>query len=71
PYTVQESINEQLGTKFKDPSNIDRRDDIYLLVFLQKSKVVQYAEINRQHLDFSLDKEYLTPEDATVKIVKR
>ncbi|QQZ09989.1 hypothetical protein [Heyndrickxia vini] len=71
PYTVQESINKQLGTKFKDPSNIDKRDDIYLLVFLQKGKVVQYAEINRQHVDFSLNNEYLTPEDAIVKILRR
>ena len=50
PYSTQEGIEEQLGTDFKDPSNIDTRDDIYLLVFLNKNKVVQYAEIERQRI---------------------
>lgn len=34
PYTTQEGINEQLAVDFIDQSNIDSRDDIYLLVFL-------------------------------------
>ena len=69
PYTTQESINEQLGVDFKDPSSIDMRDDIYLLVFLNDSKVVQYAEINRQHSDFSIgEKEYLTPSNDLISI---
>lgn len=71
PYTPQESINEQLGVDFKDPSNIDFRDDIYLLVFLNDDTVVQYAEINRNHQrsDFSVDeKGYLTPSNASITI---
>lgn len=69
PYTTQEGINEQLGVDFKDPSNIVIRDDIYLLVFLNDNKVVQYAEINRQKSDFSIEeKEYLTPSNDLINI---
>lgn len=69
PYTPQESIDEQIGVDFKDQSNIDSRDDIYLLVFLYGDKVVQYAVINRQQSDFSIGvKEYLTPSNASIKI---
>ena len=41
PYTTQEGIEEQLGIDFKDPSKIDIRDDIYLLVFLNDKREVQ------------------------------
>ncbi|MGR3763069.1 hypothetical protein [Rossellomorea sp. NS-SX7] len=69
PYSTQESIEEQLGTDFNDPSNIDMRDDIYLLVFLHKDKVVQYAEIKRQGADFSAgEKGYITPSDHVIRI---
>ncbi|MBE1554493.1 membrane lipoprotein lipid attachment site-containing protein [Sporosarcina limicola] len=69
PYTSQESIKEQLGVNFKDPSNIDIRDDIYLLVFLNDKKVVHYAEINRQQCSFSIaEKEYLTPSNDSINI---
>lgn len=69
PYTTQKSIDEQLGIDFKDPSKIDIRDDIYLLVFLNDNKVVHYAEINRQQSDFSVgEKEYLTPSNASINI---
>ena len=69
PYTTQEGINEELGVDFKDPSNIDMRDDIYLLVFLSDSKVVSYAEINRQQSDFSIgEKEYITPSNDLISI---
>lgn len=69
PYTTQDEINELLGVDFKDPSNIDMRDDIYLLVFLSDSKVVQYAEINRQQSDFSIEEnEYLTPSNDLIII---
>ncbi|MFZ7945979.1 hypothetical protein [Neobacillus sp. 19] len=72
PYTTQESIDEQLDVHFKDPSNIDKRDDIYLLVFLNKGKVVQYAEIKRQKSDFSIgEKKFLTPSSASIKIVRK
>lgn len=69
PYTTKESIEQQLGVDFKDPSKIDIRDDIYLLVFLNEHKVVHYAEINRQQSDFSIEeKEYLTPAYASINI---
>ncbi|MEH7309073.1 hypothetical protein, partial [Neobacillus drentensis] len=51
PYTTQETIYKQLGVKFKDPSNIHFRDDINLIVFLNKNKVVQYVEIPRKYGD--------------------
>ncbi|PGZ97836.1 hypothetical protein COE51_13305 [Bacillus pseudomycoides] len=68
PYTTQESIDEQLGVHYKDLSNIDMRDDIYLLVFLNEGKVIQYAEINRQQSDFSIGE--FTPSSSSIKIVR-
>ena len=69
PYTTQEGIEEQMGVDYKDPSKLDLRDDIYLLVFLNDDQVVQYVEINRQQSDFSIgDKAYLTPSNASIKI---
>ncbi|SDN94809.1 hypothetical protein [Bacillus sp. OK048] len=69
PYSTQEGIEEQLGTDFKDPSNINTRDDIYLLVFLNGGKVVQYVEIKRQGSDFSIRKKgQLTPSDDVISI---
>ncbi|WP_175639379.1 hypothetical protein [Metabacillus schmidteae] len=69
PYSTQKGIDEQLGVHFKDPSNIDWRDDIYLLVFMENDKVVQYVEIDRQGADFKLgEKEYLTPSDDVIII---
>jgi hypothetical protein len=69
PYSPQENIEEQLGVDFEDPSNISSRDDIYLLVFLDDKKVVQYAEIKRQKSGFSIvGKDSLTPSDDLIKI---
>lgn len=71
PYTVQGSINEQLGVRFKDPSNMDMRDDIYLMIFLKEGQVVQYVEIDRQQADFTIgEKEYLTPANDTIRITR-
>lgn len=69
PYTVQETIDEQLGTKFKDPSNMDKRDDIFLLVFMKDNKVVQYTEISRESADVTIGKrQYLTPSNDLIHI---
>jgi uncharacterized protein YxeA len=69
PYSTPEGIKKQLGVDFKDPSNIDFRDDIYLLVFLNGDKVVQYAEVKRSQSDFSIgDKEFLTPASDSINI---
>ncbi|MGN7387547.1 hypothetical protein [Sporosarcina sp. SAFN-015] len=69
PYTSQEEIEKQVGVKLKDISNISLRDDIYLLIFINNDKVVQYAEINRLQTTFSLsDQEYLTPSNDSIYI---
>ncbi|KMM39237.1 hypothetical protein [Guptibacillus hwajinpoensis] len=69
PYTTQGNIEEKLGLNFKDPSNLEMRDDIYLLVFVNGDKVVQYAEIDRQKSDLSFgEKGLLTPEDDVISI---
>jgi hypothetical protein len=67
PYTPQESIDETLGVAFKDPSGIDYRDDIFLLVFMKDDQVVQYAKLDCQQIsDYVIEfstggKEYVTP----------
>jgi len=69
PYTPQEKINKQLGVKFKDASKIYKRDDIYLLVFLNADSVIHYSEIKRQHCDFYIkDDNQITPSNSTIKI---
>jgi hypothetical protein len=69
PYTTQANIEKKLGVEYKDPSNINSSDDIYLLVFLNEGKVVQYAEINRRRGEFSTGgKEYLSPSEDVLKI---
>lgn len=68
PYTPQESIEEQIKG-FKDPSNIDYRDDIYLLVFLNEGEAIYYVEIDRLQSDFSMkEQDYLTPTKSVIKI---
>ncbi len=69
PYSSQEGIDEKLGVYFKDPSNMDWRDDIYLLVFMKDDKVVQYVEMDRHGADFeSGEQEYLTPSNDVILI---
>lgn len=71
PYSTQEGIEEQLGFKFNDPSDIDYRDDIYLLVFINDDKVVQYVEVERHGADFTIgEKEYLTPLNDVISIYR-
>ena len=52
PYTTQESVEEQLGVDFKDPSKIDIRDEIN----------------RQQSDFFVGEKEYLTPTNASINI---
>jgi hypothetical protein len=70
PYTPQKEINEKLGFNYKDPSSIDFRDDIYLIVFLHNNKVVQYVEITTQYgnLIFETNDGFITPSNATIKV---
>jgi len=72
PYSPAEYIEEQLGTTFKDKSNLDMRDDIYLLVFLNEDEVVQHVEIKRQGAYLSIkEKVYLTPSEDVLSIDRR
>ncbi|WP_273833634.1 hypothetical protein [Guptibacillus sedimenti] len=69
PYSTQGSIEKQLGFYFKDPSNLEMRDDIYLMVFVNGGKVVQYVELDRHTSDFSIgDKDHLTPKKDVISI---
>lgn len=68
PYSTQEVMSKKMGVIFNDPINLHHRDDIYLLVFLNKVKVVQYAEIDRQRGDFNIEEEYLTNANSKIKI---
>ncbi|MFN7252895.1 MAG: hypothetical protein ACK4M9_19305 [Anaerobacillus sp.] len=70
PYTNESYMSYQLGVDFKDRSNLDWREDIYLLVFLYEDKVTKFIEIERQRSTFHLDegRDYLTPEDAIIYI---
>lgn len=71
PYTSEAEIEKQIGVNFKDESNIGSRDDIYLLIFLNDDKVVQYAELTRQQCDFSLkEEEYLTPSNDLLYVIR-
>ncbi|ETI70509.1 hypothetical protein [Neobacillus vireti] len=72
PYTDQETINKQLGVKFKDPTNMAYRDDIYLLVFLVKNEVVQYVKIPTKFGSLMHgNKDGITPSNAIIKIHKK
>jgi hypothetical protein len=69
PYSPQEYIEEQLDVSFNDPSSIDFRDDIYLLVFMNEGEVVQYAEVERHGSDFTIGEgEFLTPAEDVITI---
>ncbi|MEH7098427.1 hypothetical protein [Neobacillus vireti] len=71
PYTDRETIKKYLGIKFRDPTNIANRDDIYLLVFLAKNKVVQYVKIPTKYGSLMHEnKDGLTPSNAIIKIQK-
>lgn len=69
PYSTEDGMSDELGFSFKDPSNIDMRDDIYLLVFVQNDTVIRYAELKRNGADYSIgDQAYLTPTESTIYI---
>lgn len=69
PYSTEKSINEELKIRFKHKSNIDQRDDIYLLVFLNDDKAIQYVEIKRNGADFTIsNQKYITPDDDIIEI---
>ncbi len=69
PYTSQSEINKQLGFTFKDPSSIKSRDDIFLLLFVDNQKVVQYVEVSREYGEL-IPKNHkpLTPSSASLEV---
>lgn len=70
PYTTKELIEENLGVSYNGQTGgIEYREDIFLLVFLNDDKVVQYAILERQDgVDFIQEKADLTPYDDLIKI---
>ena len=69
PYISRSDMEEQLGVKYRDKSNIVMRDDIFLLVFIKDDKVVHYAEIEHQGSVLSTGEEdYLTPSHDVIYI---
>ncbi|WP_096271268.1 hypothetical protein [Paucisalibacillus globulus] len=67
PYTSQEEMEKQLGANFNDQSNLAWRDDIYLLVFKDKEKVIQYVEVEHQGVNLTIgENKYLTPSDDLI-----
>lgn len=69
PYSTEEEIEKYLGVKFNDSSNIRMRDDIYLLVFMNEEKVVQYVEVEHQGVNLTIgEKDYLSPSDDLIII---
>jgi major membrane immunogen (membrane-anchored lipoprotein) len=69
PYTTSEGIEEQLGFKYRDKSNIRWKDDIFLLVFVKDDKAIQYAEIDHQGSNLSIKgQSYLTPLEDVIHI---
>lgn len=67
PYTSQEEMEKQLSANFHDQSNLAWRDDIYLLVFMDKEKVIQYVEVEHQGVKLTIgENKYLTPSDDLI-----
>ena len=71
PYTPHEELEQKMGVRFNNPSGIDWREDIYLIVFLHDEIVVQYAELSREQADFSISEaDYLTPSNDSIIIIR-
>ncbi|KZE69051.1 hypothetical protein AWM68_01940 [Fictibacillus phosphorivorans] len=69
PYTSQSEINKQLGFTFKDPSGMKSRDDIFLLLFLDNHKVVQYVEVSREYGELiPKNHQPVTPSSSSFKV---
>lgn len=76
PYTTTESIRRTVG---EDNSgiysvNIESRDDINLLVFLEKGKVVRYVALPRRLGDFSVSdlrkQQGFNPNEVVFEVMK-
>ncbi|MCF6409924.1 hypothetical protein [Pseudalkalibacillus salsuginis] len=64
-------INDELGFSYDDPSNIELRDDISLLILVDKENKVHYAEVERKSGDLlNGEKEGYTPNNAIIKVTR-
>jgi hypothetical protein len=76
PYATTESIRRTIGEDNSGVNavNIEGRDDINLLVFIDKGKVVQYAALPRRLGDFSISnlrkQQGFTPGEAVFQVMK-
>lgn len=68
PYAIKSGMEERLGFKYRDKSNIGMRDDIFLLVFVQDDKAIQYAEIIHQGSNLSMEENNLAPSNDVIYI---
>ncbi|MFD1020281.1 membrane lipoprotein lipid attachment site-containing protein [Thalassobacillus hwangdonensis] len=69
PYTTEASMEKQTGIKLEDPSGMESRDDINLIVFTHEGAFTNYVEISRKHADISSGgKKHLTPHSPTITI---
>lgn len=72
PYTSKDSINNTLGLKFIGDSRIETSDDIYLIIYVNKEKIVQYSEIDRHQSDISVaNGSYLTQENSLITVTRQ
>ena len=58
------------GFTFNDPSDIKNRDDIYLLIFVNEEKVVQYAEVSRKYGELIPEEKIITPSKGVLKVAR-
>lgn len=69
PYATKSGMEERLGLKYRDKSNIGMRNDIFLLVFVKDDKAIHYAEIKHQGSNLSTEEENnLTPSNDVIYI---
>lgn len=68
-YTTNEAVKERIGGK--DPSNMEIRDDVNAIIFIEDGKTIQYVEIAR-YADLVVDEEtkIISPEESILKFEK-
>lgn len=43
PYTTEEEMEQKLGMSFEHESNLEKRDDLNVIVFVKEDRVAGYA----------------------------
>lgn len=67
PYTTEEEMKKKFGFNYKDKSNLYMRDDLFLLVFMNEGKAIQYVELDRHNTIEIEHAERITPEASVLK----